>query len=294
MEESSEDSKNKISEEFELKSELSALVAKNVIPKKIAEKLEQKLIESRIKISKEDLDLLASKIREVMHTYVKFGQYVGENKMPDVGQLSGKTTEPNADIKKLVDSIKELQERITNVEKDTIDNDDEHTHNNIFTRENEMQFGMNGEKIPSTKVVTTEDIKIPEKIKVHIQRDMDPLTEVPTDPEGVVVLMKWLQFLIDKCKRSYLSEILDYYVDIGWISEDAKISLIDYSSGITEEGKNEGISKKGTSDLPARDHIQSLLFIQKLKGAQFDKHFLDRIDGDISRMMKKLDNYHLK
>jgi len=294
MEESSEDSKNKVSEEFELKSELSALVAKNVIPKKIAEKLEQKLIESRIKISKEDLGLLASKIREVMHTYVKFGQYVGENKMPDVGQLSGKTAEPNADIKKLFDSIKELQERITNVEKDTIENDDEHTHNNIFTKENEMQFGMNGEKIPSTKVVTTEDIKVPEKIKVHIQRDMDPLTEVPTDPEGVVVLMKWLQFLIDKCKRSYLSEILDYYVDIGWISEDAKISLIDYSSGITEEEKNGETTKKGTSNLPARDHIQSLLFIQKLKGKQFDKHFLDRIDGDISRMMKKLDNYHLE
>ena len=124
MEESSEDSKNKVSEEFELKSELSALVVKNVIPKKIAEKLEQKLIESRIKISKEDLGLLASKIREVMHTYVKFGQYVGENKMPDVGQLSGKTAEPNADIKKLFDSIKELQERITNVEKDTIEKDD--------------------------------------------------------------------------------------------------------------------------------------------------------------------------
>ena len=294
MEESSEDSKNKVSEEFELKSELSALVAKNVIPERVAEKLEQKLKESRVKISKEELDLLASKIREVMHTYVKFGQYGDKNKMPDVGQLSGKKTEPSADMKKLVDSVKELQERITNVEKDAIGKGDEPTYSNITTKENEMQFGMNGEKIPSTKIVTTEDIKIPEKIKVHIQRDMDPLTEVPNDPEGVVVLMKWLQFLIDKCKRPYLSDILDYYVDIGWISEDAKISLIDYSSGITEEGKNEETAKKGTSDLPARDHIQSLLFIQKLKGAQFDKHFLDRIDGDISRMMKKLDNYHLK
>ena len=229
MEESSEDSKNKVSEEFELKNELSDLVAKNVIPKRVAEKLEQKLQESQVKISKENLDLLASKIREVMHTYVKFGQYDGKNKMPDVGQLSGKKTEPNADMKKLVDSVKELQERITNVEKDSIDKGDEPTHSNINTKENEMQFGMNGEKIPSTKIVTTEDIKVPEKIKVHIQRDMDLLAEVPTDPEGVVVLMKWLQFLIDKCKRSYLSDILDYYVDIGWISEDVKISLINMS-----------------------------------------------------------------
>ena len=294
MEERSEDSKSKVSEKFELKSELSALVAKNVIPKRVAEKLEHKLKESQVTISKEDLDLLVSKIREVMHAYVKFGQYGGKNKMPDAGQLSDKRTESDEDMKKLFDSIKELQERITIVEKDTTGMSDEHIHSNITKKENEMQFGMNGEKIPSTKIVATENIKVPEKIKVHIQRDMDPLTEIPSDPEGVVVLMKWLQFLIDKCKRSYLSEILDYYVDIGWISEDAKISFIDYSSGITEEGKNEETTKKGTSDLPAKDHIQSLLFIQKLKGAQFDKHFLDRIDGDISRMMKKLDNYHLK
>ena len=77
------DSKSKISEEFDLKSELSALVANNVIPKKVAEKLEQKLKESQVKIGKEDLNLLASKIREVMHTYVKFGQHNVENKTPD-------------------------------------------------------------------------------------------------------------------------------------------------------------------------------------------------------------------
>ena len=88
MEESSEDSKNKVSEEFELKSELSTLVAKNVIPKRVAEKLEQKLKESQVKISKEDLNLLASKIQELMHAYVKFGQYGSKNKMPDVGHLS--------------------------------------------------------------------------------------------------------------------------------------------------------------------------------------------------------------
>ena len=294
MDEIPEDSKNKVPEEFELKSELSALVTKNVIPKRVAEKLEHKLKESQVKISKENLDLLVSKIREVMHDYVKFGQYGGKNKMPDAGQLSVKKTESDADMKKLFDSLKELQERITIVERDTTVKSDEHTCTNNTKMENEMQFGMNGEKIPSTKIVATEDIKVPEKIKVHIQRDMDPLTEVPNDPEGIVVLMKWLQFLIDKCNRSYLSEVLDYYVDIGWISEDAKISLIDYSSGITEERMNEETTKKGTYNLIARDHIQSLLFIQKLKGAEFDKHFLDRIDGEISRMMKKLDNYHLK
>ncbi|MEA3457805.1 MAG: FlaD/FlaE family flagellar protein [Candidatus Thermoplasmatota archaeon] len=288
MGENSKDEKNKISEKFELKSELSALVAKNVIPKKIADKLEQKLKERQVKIGKADLDLLVSKIRDVMHTYARFGQSNDKNKVPDVEQPMGKKTELNVDMKKLVDSTKELQERIANVE-NTIGKSNESNHSDISTEEEEIQFGMNGEKISSPKIVTTEDIKVP-----YAQGDIDPLTEIPNDPESVVVLMKWLQFLIDKCRRSYLSDILDYYVDVGWISEDAKISLIDYSSGITEERKKEGTVSKGASDLPVRDHIQSLLFIQKLKGKQFDKHFLDRIDGDISRMMKKLDNHHLK
>lgn len=282
------DKKNKVSENFELKSELSALVAKNVIPKKIADKLEQKLKERQVKISKADLDLLASKIRDVMHTYARFGQSNDKNKVPDVEQPIDKNIESNADMKKLVDSTKELQERIANVE-NIIGKSNESTHSNITTEEDEIQFGMDGEKISSPKTVTTENIKVP-----YAQADIDPLTEVPNDPESVVVLMKWLQFLIDKCRRSYLSDILDYYVDVGWISEDAKISLIDYSNGIAEEGKKGEPVRKGTSDLPTRDHIQSLLFIQRLKGKQFDKHFLDRIDGDISRMIKRLDNYHLK
>ncbi len=288
MGENSRERENKVSENFELKSELSALVAKNVIPKNIADKLEQKLKEKQVKIGKADLDLLASKIRDVMHTYARFGQSNDKNKAPDVEQPMGKRTELNVDMKKLVDSTKELQERIANVE-NAIGKSNESTHIDITTEGEEIQFGMNGEKISSPKTVTTEDVKVP-----YAQGDIDPLTEVPNDPESVVVLMKWLQFLIDKCRRSYLSDILDYYVDVGWISEDVKISLIDYSSGITEEGKKGETANKGTSDLPVRDHIQSLLFIQKLKGKQFDKHFLDRIDGDISRMMKKLDNYHLK
>jgi flagellar protein FlaD len=106
------------------------------------------------------------------------------------------------------------------------------------------------------------------------------------------VLMKWLQYLIDKCGRVYLSEVLEYYVDIGWISEEAKIGLLDYSGGITEESKKNDATRKPMSHLPSKDHIQSLLFIQKLKGNQVDKHFLDRIDGELSKITKKLHADH--
>ena len=102
--------------------------------------------------------------------------------------------------------------------------------------------------------------------------------------------MKWLQFLIDKCGRDNLTNILDYYVDIGWISQDAKMYLIDYSQGI----KGEITTDKKITDLPSKEHIQSFIFIQKLKGRQFDKHFIDRIDNEISRITKKIENYPSK
>ncbi len=270
MEESMGDSENDDLEEFELGSELSTLVAKNEIPSKIAQKLEQKLKEKHVTLSKQQLYTLVNKIKEILRTYSKF-EPKGEKGQP---QKTGKhlSTPNDENMQKLVETLDKLQERMTNLE---------------------QGIAVKGEKSP--KIVTTSDVKIPEKISVPVyDMTMEPLAQIPNDPESIIVLMKWLQHLIDKCGRSYLPTILDYYVDIGWISEEAKISLIDYSHGIADEGKKAADTvRKSVSDLPARDHIQSLLFIQKLKGREFDKHFLERIDGEINRITKKIDAYRL-
>ena len=285
-------SENKVLEDSELENELSALVSKNTISSRIAEKLEQKLKKKQIKITKEQLHVLVDKIRNIMRTYSKFDSLDNENKTAMVGQPIEKKAE--MDMKKLVDTIEKLQEKVNNIENGIINKDNKSLDET--TKKTEIRhLGAKEEKISSPKIVTTEDIQVPEKITVPVQEwKLDPLSEIPSDPESIIVLMKWLQYLIDKCGRSHLPEILDYYVDIGWISEDVKISLIDYSSGITEHVKEGENAKNKVSDLPSREHIQSLLFIQKLKGRQFDKHFLDRIEGEISRISKKLDNYNYR
>jgi archaellum component FlaD/FlaE len=68
------------------------------------------------------------------------------------------------------------------------------------------------------------------------------------------------------------------------------MNIIDYSQGITEKEKKEETTKKQITDLPSKDHIQSLIYIQKLKGMQFDKHFIDRIENELSRISKKIDS----
>ena len=247
-----EDSKNQVLEEGDLKNELSALVDQKIISLRIAEKLENKLKEKKVKINKEQLNTLAYKIRDVLKDYTKTSKIVGKPTWE----------RPDADMQKLLKTIENLEDRITNIE---------------------------SEKISDLNIVTTEDIQIsPKELK------LDPLKEVPSDPQSVIVLMKWLQYLIDKCGRDNLTNILDYYVDIGWISQNAKISLIDYSQGITEEEKKGEVAKRDITDLPSKDHIQSFIFIQKLKGKQFDKHFIDRIDSELTRITKKLDNYQFK
>jgi flagellar protein FlaD len=289
MEANTPDDGNMVLDDFELGNELSTLIAKNVIPSRIAEKLEQKLKEKEVKISKKQLYTLVDKIKDAMRTYAKFGSSSEENK----GKKweSEGDTKVNENLQSLVANIEKLQERMSNIESrvlgETTKARDSSEINLTRGRQNE------GEEA-SPVMVTTNDISVPQQKEMTAQVwQMDPLSEIPGDPESVIVLMKWLQYLIDKCGRTHLSKILDYYVDIGWITDDAKISLTDYSHGITEEVKENKDTPEEISDLPARDHIQSLLFIQKLKGKQFDKHFLERIDGELTRITKKLDNYHL-
>ena len=245
---------------FDYRKELKSLVNKKGLPEKIAYKLIEKLDEKNVKLTKNQLNLLVNKVEKVLKEYASKDNF-NSIKKPSVHD--------NSDLKTVLDSLEKIEERLENLE-------------NGFYRQ---------EKDDSNNIVTTDDIEVPDtKYKSHNLMKVDPLKELPSDPESVILLMKWLQFLVDKCSRSYLSEILEYYVDIGWISDDVKIKLMNYSNGITEEKTD----NKKISDLTSKEHIQSLIFIQKLKGHSFDKYFIDRIDNEISRTMKKLENRNIK
>jgi archaellum component FlaD/FlaE len=256
MEERMGDSTNNVSNDYDLGNELSNLVNQKVIPQRIAEKLEKKLKEKKIKISKQQLYTLVYKLRDIINDYKKSDHIKNKTESPV-------WEKQDTDMQNLIQTVENLEERISHIESGA----------------------------PSDlKVVTTDDIKVNQE-----EWELTPLKDIPNDPERIIVIMKWLQFLIDKCGRDNLTNILDYYVDIGWISEDAKIRLVDFSHGITEDNmEGENVSNKDITNLPSKDHIQSLIFIQKLKGKELDKHFLDKIDGELNRISKKLNNYQFK
>jgi flagellar protein FlaE len=269
------ESRAKIFDKFDLENELSSLVEKKVISRRIADRLEKKLNEKKVNISKEQLQILVKKIGEIVRTYSRSEKPLNnENEILKVEKNQEKKS--NTDMNQLIETVEKMKQKLSTIETGIAKNEEKN-------------------KTTLPKIVTTDDIKIPKSIETTIKEfEFEPLTEIPNDPENIIVLMRWLQYLIDKCGHINLSTILDYYIDIRWISQDAKLILIDYSNGITEDNSKREIVKREIIDLPSKDHIQSLFFIQKLKGKDIDKHFIDRIDGELTRITKKLDNYHFK
>ncbi len=283
MQESEGDRKKRISDNFDLKTELSTLVENKVISSKIAAKLEQKLVEKGVKLDKDQLTVLIEKIKETIKNYSKFEQNIKRESKEKTVQKEEKTS--NEDMFKVIQKIEKLEEKVKNIESG------EGKKDLIIDESGQLSE----EKEKTQKYVMQEDINVPKFINGSISEyTKDPLNEISNDPESIIILMKWLQYLIDKCGHSNLSTILDYYVDINWISQDAKISLIDYSHGISDEKSKLDTIKKEITDLPSRDHIQSFIFIQKLKGKKFDKHLIDRIESDISIITKKIYDYQFK
>jgi archaeal flagellar protein FlaD len=260
---------------FDIQRELSNLVAKNILPKKLADKLGKKLLERNIKLNRQQLHLLVTKISDILKEYKNVE--TGKDITPD---------EKNENMQQLIETVEKLEERITSME-------ESYKTEDSFDKKHGKNLEVPGEK--TARLVQTSDISVDEDIKVPVSQDLEikPLQKVPNDAESIIVLMKWLQYLIDKCGRDNLSNILDYYVDINWISSDVKISLLDYSHGIKEERTN-NTTNKNITDLPSKDHIQSFVYIQKLKGKQFDNRFIDRVDSELNRITKKLDNYSFK
>jgi archaellum component FlaD/FlaE len=276
MSEGDQNKGEKLLEEYELDVELTKIIERNMLPTRITQKIGEKLKEKNIKVTKDQLYKLVEKIQSSLRTYTSptSGQpeqtkkhetafFAKEEKKP-----WNNTAVQTKDMQTLVETVEQLSERIKVIEQNRID----------------------GVKGVTGKLVKTKDIKTFEPADI-LGEDMQPLEHIPSDPESIVVIMKWLQYLVEKIGKSNLPDVLGYYVDIGWISDDVRLDLISYSKGITGEPAQAGTQ---SSHLPTRDHLQSLLFIQKLKGLQLDERFLSKIERDMEKMVKSLEGYQLK
>ena len=244
-------------EKFELGAELSALVAQGRITPSIAEKIKEKVKEKNLTLTKDQLYKLVDKINSYLREKSTQTSSTSQPSTPP----STTSFQPAEEMNKFLQTLENLHQRVERLER----------------MQDEWMKNVDV-KIKESK---TEDIRIPEEEKIEFRAST--LDSLPNDPEGVVIVMKWLQYLVDRVGKDNISKVLDYYVDIGWITDDVKVKLLEYCEGITEETSER-------RNLVAKDHIQSFLYIQKLKGNEIDEHFIGKIERDLNKLSKNLEN----
>ena len=109
------------------------------------------------------------------------------------------------------------------------------------------------------------------------------LQSVGNEADHVKIAMELLDFLLNMVGPNNLPSILDYYIEIGWISETARLDLLAYASGLgfAEE--------KPDWKLSTEDHLKALWFIDQLCGHKTDKTRLFRANHEIEKMYKGID-----
>jgi flagellar protein FlaD len=103
--------------------------------------------------------------------------------------------------------------------------------------------------------------------------------------ETSIILLNWIEFLLEKVGRNNLSEVLEYYIDIGWISEDVCEKMIAYANGI------DYYVERPTWKLLPDDHTKSLMFIEQLKGRKLDKTMLSKLERDVEKVIRTNEIY---
>lgn len=145
----------------------------------------------------------------------------------------------------------------------------------------------NKELIPADGLSAAEDEQHEEqKNPVKTSIPMVRLECIKADPTSVVVLLNWIEFLMERVGRNNLMDALDYYVDIGWISEDVMSEIMAYARGI------DYYVEKPTWRLLPEDHTKSLLFIERLSGRKIDRNMLSSIDREMAKVKHGLEELY--
>jgi flagellar protein FlaE/flagellar protein FlaC len=97
------------------------------------------------------------------------------------------------------------------------------------------------------------------------QGDKPYLAELPNGYVSDLVVMEWLEFLVTEFGPEDAVRTVEYYGDIGWISESVEEDLLAFVSGFADVDSVE-TEETGPATLEIGDHIRSLTFLSRLTG----------------------------
>lgn len=111
------------------------------------------------------------------------------------------------------------------------------------------------------------------------------LSSITKNSTNMKLCMEWLEFLMGLVGRNNLPDILSYYEELGWITEQVRSELMHYAEGI------DFYMEKPDWKLTPDDHVKSIWFIESLAGLKVDKNRLSVIDRDIEKVKKGTEIY---
>jgi flagellar protein FlaD len=156
-------------------------------------------------------------------------------------------------------------------------------HSNIKSN-NEMQTEMGVFDNPDYQSTAAQQITIKPQSEL-ISNNLPMLQNINNNPETSVVLLNWVEFLMEKVGRNNLMDVLDYYTEIGWIGEGVSSKILAYASGI------DYYDEKPTWKLMPQDHTKSLMFIERLTGKKIDRSAFHKIERDIEKVKHHSESY---
>ncbi len=152
-----------------------------------------------------------------------------------------------------------------------------------------------GEEMPSRGYGEKDlgAMSIPSDIRevlLSTPRSRARLERIPGDMVSTMMALKWLGFLIERVGMQNLENVLDFYYQIGWISEDVLYTLLRYAEGIRPHHREP--DWRPDEKLTIQDHMVSLLFIERLRGVRITRELLDSVEREMRAVGKLLEDIY--
>ncbi|WP_348613484.1 FlaD/FlaE family flagellar protein [Halobaculum rarum] len=105
--------------------------------------------------------------------------------------------------------------------------------------------------------------------------DKPYLTSLPGDYVGDLMVMEWLEFLVEESTTTDAVRAVNYYERVEWIDEEVADQLKGFLSGFGDIDRNL-MDRPGTDHLDLDHHTRSLKYIMQLTDATAESVVIDR------------------
>jgi archaellum component FlaD/FlaE len=139
--------------------------------------------------------------------------------------------------------------------------------------------------IEELKNFVDDELKKTGSAGYHTGGDGVIINNIAKNSTNIKLCMEWLEYLMELVGRNNLQEILAYYEELGWISEDVRLDLLRYAEGI------DFYIEKTDWKMSPDEHVRSIWFMEKLAGLEVDRNKLSVVEKDIKKVKNGTEIY---